>query len=188
VFVLGAAAASPRLEKYSAILGFYITAFLAPFQFVAIQVQVRGPSSAATAYEELTQKVPSGATLATIHYLPGYIDRAHGYKGLSFEPLYHADSWLAAQKNFVVLSDYQALSRVFALETRPPITDLQRADLWALEGASPDAARALWALLQDFPVPIDYVAVMGDTELAPPGMDLVAAAKSRGFLRLYRRR
>jgi hypothetical protein len=187
VFVLAAAAAVPILERHSAILGVYIAAFLIPFLFTVLEVQVRNTSRAAAQYEELTRVIPSGATLATVHYLPGYIDRAYGYKGLSFEPLYHADSWLAAQKNFVVLSDYQALSKVFALEPRPPVTDVQRADLWALEGASPDAERALRALLHSFPEPIDYVAVMGDTDLAPPGMELVAAAKSRGFLRLYRR-
>ncbi len=188
LFVLGGALATPLLERYSGWVAIVTTAFLAPFLVHAIQIQIRDVNDAVVAYEEMTKEIPAGATMITAHYRPGYIDRAYGYKGLSFEPLYHADSWLAADRGFVVLSDYQALSKVFPLEPRAPITDLQRADLWALEGASPDAARALKAILASFPYPIDYVAVMGDTDLQPDGMDLVAAAKTRGFLRLYRRR
>jgi hypothetical protein len=94
---------------------------------------------------------------------------------------------MAAQHGFVDLSDYQALSGVFGLECRPPITEQQRSDLWSLEGG--DEA-GLHRLLRE--LPIDYVLVLGDSPSQDPKldqrMDLVATAGATPFLRVYRRR
>jgi hypothetical protein len=95
---------------------------------------------------------------------------------------------VAARRSFVDLSDYQALSGVFALECRPPITDHQRADLWDLENGE---QHSLHRLLNNFPVPIDYVLVLGDAGSRDlkldPQMNLVDTAGGTPFLRVYRR-
>ena len=67
-------------------------------------------------------------------------------------------------KGWVDLSDYQALSRLFTLECRPPITDQERLDLWNLEnGDGGSALESLDRLLNGLPIHIDYVLVLGDT-------------------------
>ena len=68
---------------------------------------------------------------------------------------------MAARRGWVALSDYQPLSNLFALETRPPITKAQRDDLWHLETGDKAAEVGLKSLLQTFPDGIDYVIVMG---------------------------
>jgi hypothetical protein len=99
---------------------------------------------------------------------------------------------MAARHGWVDLSDYQALSRVFGLECGPLITDQQRADLWDLEKGEGSGLASLHRLLNDFPVPIDYVLVLGDARSQNLGldgrMDLVQTAGSGDFLSVYRRK
>jgi hypothetical protein len=184
VCVLGIAAvcSNSQWRRASGAIALITTAFLVPFLLTAMSMNVQRVSHAVAVYRGLTRDIPPGATVATVHYPSGYVAREFGYKGISLDPLYHADSWLGAQRGFVVLTDYQALSRVFALECRWPITDLQRADLWALEAADSSVEATLRRVHG-----ADYILVFGNTDLTPdaPAV-LVANASSRGFLRVYR--
>ena len=75
----------------------------------------------------------------------------------------HLDSWMAAQRRFIALTDYQALARMFPVTYQPKISVEAQYQLWDLENdTSKTAPQALRTLLKSFPVPIDYVVVFGD--------------------------
>ena len=190
VFILGCmvAASGARLQMLGAPLALYITSFLGVQLYHSMNRNVRNVSHAVEDYARATDAIPAGATVVRVHFDTVPMSRQYGFRGLALDPIYHADAWMAARRGFVDLTDYQALSGVFALECRPPITEQQRSDLWSLE--SGDEA-SLHRLLDHFPVPIEYVLVLGD--VGPRDlklnaqMDLVGTTGSTPFLRVYRR-
>ena len=193
VFILGiaVAASGARMQMLGAPLALYVTGFLGVQLYRSMNWNVRNVSRAVDDYARATDAIPAGATAVQIHFDTSAVSRQYGYRGLTLDPLYHADSWTAARQHFVDLSDYQALSRLFALEFRPPITDQQRSDLWNLESDNQSSLASLHRLLDDFPPAIDYVLVFGDpgsqTLDLEKQMDPVATAGTPPFLRVYRR-
>jgi hypothetical protein len=194
VFILGCtvAASGSRMQMLGLPVALYITGFLGVQLYRSMNRNVRNVSHAAEEYARATDAIPAGATVVRIHFDTVPMSRQYGYRGLALDPVYHADSWMAARRGWVDLSDYQALSRVFALECGPLITDKQRQDLWNLEQGEESGLASLHRLLNDFPAPIEYVLVLGDSgawKLGLEGqMELVGTAGSGGFLSVYRRR
>jgi hypothetical protein len=194
VFILGCtvAASGSRMQMLGVPVALYITGFLGVQLYRTMNRNVRNVSRAVEEYARATEEIPPGATVVRIHFDTVPMSRKYGYRGLSLDPVYHADAWMAARHGWVDLSDYQALSRVFALECTPLISDRQRADLWDLEKGEEGGLASLRRLLDDFPVPIDYVLVLGNTGSEHVGldgqMDLVQTTGTGGFLRVYRRR
>ena len=170
-------------------MALYITGFLGVQLYRSMNRYVRNVSHAAEDYARVTDAIPAGATVVRIIFDTVPMSRLYGYRGLALDPMYHADAWVAARHKWVDLSDYQALSRVFALECGPLMTDQQRSDLWNLENGDPASLRRL---LNDFPAPIDYVLVLGDARFENLGldqrMDLVDRAGTGLILSVYKRR
>jgi len=193
VFILGStvAASGSRMQALAAPVALYVTGFLGVQLYHSVNKYVRNVGNAVADYAKATDGIPAGATVVRIHFDTVPMSRQYGYRGLALDPMYHVDSWMATHHSFVDLSDYQALSKVFALECRPPITDEQRIDLWSLEQGVELGMASLPRLLADFPVPIDYVLVLGDPgshHLDLSKFNLAATAGSGNFLAVYRRR
>jgi hypothetical protein len=194
VFILGCtvAASGSRMQILGLPVALFITGFLGVQLYRSMNRNIRNVSHAVEEYARATDAIPAGATVVRIHFDTVPLSRQYGYRGLALDPIYHADSWMAARRGWVDLSDYQALSRVFALECTPLISDKQRADLWNLEQGEKSGLASLHRLLYDFPVPIEYVLVLGDAGSQNLGLDsqmeLVETAGTGGFLSVYRRR
>jgi hypothetical protein len=191
VFILGCMAASSgaRMQMLGLPMALYVTGFLGVQLYYSMIRNVQNVSRGVEDYARATDAIPAGATVVRIHFDTVPMSRQYGYRGIALDPIYHADAWMAARRGFIDLSDYQALSGVFALECRPPITEHQRADLWDLENGE---QHSLHRLLNNFPAPIDYVLVLGDAGSRDlkldRQMDLVDTAGGTPFLRVYRRK
>lgn len=192
VFILGSlvAASGSRMQKIALPVALYATGFLSVQLYRSMNRNVRNVSHAIEDYARATEAIPEGARVVRIHFNTVPMSRKYGFRGLSLDPMYHADSWMAARRGWVDLSDYQALSRVFALELRPPVSDLQRGDLWNLESGDGDGLTSLHRLLDSFPHPIQYVLVLGNTgsrKLDLDGWSVVGTAGEPAFLEVFRR-
>jgi hypothetical protein len=86
----------------------------------------------------------------------------------------------------VDISDYQALTRLFPVDHKPLISEEKRFQLWDLEGSGTTSVASLTNILNDFPVRIDYVVVLGDSPTLEPGK-LVGVNPGDPFVRVYRR-
>jgi hypothetical protein len=191
VFILGCTVASSgaRMQMLAAPLALYVTGFLGVQLYHSMNRNVRNVSHAVEEYAQATSAISARSTVVRIHFNTMSVSREYGFRGLALDPVYHADAWMAARHGFVDLSDYQALSSVFALECRPPITEQERSDLWSLENGNADSVASLHRLLDDFPVPIDYVLVLGDAGSQKLELDQWGSlVDSRSFLRVFRRR
>ena len=194
VFILGCtvAASGARMQMAALPVALVITGFLGVQLYRSMNRNVRNVSTAVEEYARATDSIPAGATVVRIHFDTVPMSRRYRYRGLALDPMYHADAWMAARHGWVDLSDYQAPSRVFALEFCPVITDEERSGLWNLEKGDQGGLASLQLLLHDFPSPIDYVLVLGDARSfklwLDQQMDLVATAGTGDFLSVYRRR
>ena len=194
VFILGCtvAASGSRIQMLAANVALYVTAFLGVQLYQTMNRNVRNVSLAAEDYARATDAIPKGATVVRIRFDTVPMSRQYGFRGIPLDPMLHADAWMAARHDWVDLSDYQALSRVFALECRPPISDKQRADLWLLESGDAAGIASLYRLLEDFPTPIEYVLVLGDAHAQnlrlDRWMEWAGGVGSGKFLSVYRRR
>jgi hypothetical protein len=194
VFILGCtvAASGSRMQMAALPVALVITGFLSVQLYRSMNRNVRNVSRAVEEYARATDSIPAGATVVRIHFDTVPMSRRYQYRGLALDPMYHADAWMAARHGWVDLSDYQAPSRVFALEFQPVITDQQRSALWNLEKGEEGGRASLQQLLHNFSSPIDYVLVLGDPRSFKLGldqkMDLVETAGTGDFLSVYRRR
>jgi hypothetical protein len=192
-FVLASTVAlsGSRMQIAGPIIALVVAGLLATALYQERNENVVRVAAAAADYNAATKDIPAGARVARVRFVGDAIPKRYGYSGLMLDPMIHADSWVAARKGFVALTDYQALSKVFATELRPPITDYQRGDLWSLEVGNETSLAALRRLLKEFPVPIDYVLVTGEkgpTNLdLGPDMELMSSTPGQTLLRVYRR-
>jgi hypothetical protein len=185
-----------RMRALGTPVAIYITCFLTATLLHQARHNVRDAGRAASAYATVLDQVPAGATVVRLRYPTEKTTVRFGYDDILPDPLYHADSWVAARRHFLALSDYQAISQVFPVAFRPIVPDLKRAQLWDLEGVGPNALASLKAVLQDFPLPIDYVVVLGDDTpekagevtraLSDLGSSMTLAA-ANSFVHLYKR-
>jgi hypothetical protein len=169
-FILGCvvAVSAERVHRIAPHVAVYVAVLVGADVYHAIRLDARAVGRAVADFARATAEIPAGAKVARMLYPSEKIAKQYGFKGLAFHPLSHADSWAAARSGWVALSDYQPLSSLFALETRPPITKTQRDDLWHLETGDEAAEVGLKSLLQTFPGGIDYVIVMGGS--GPSGL------------------
>jgi hypothetical protein len=185
-----------RMQALRTPVAIYITCFLTATLLHQARHNVRNAGCAAAAYAAVLGQVPAGATLVRLRYPTEKTSVRFGYDDIVPDPLYHADSWVAARRRFLALSDYQAISQVFPVAFRPIVPDLKRTQLWDLEGVAPNAFASLKAVLEGFPAAIDYVVVLGDDTpekagevaqvLSHLGSSMTLAGEN-SFVHLYKR-
>jgi hypothetical protein len=189
-----------RMRRLRTPLSIYVACFLAFNLFHAMRHNVRRVRHAIHAYAAALDSIPQGATVVRIRYPHLKTRERFGFDTIALDPLMHIDSWMAAQRRFILLSDYQALTRTFPVAYQPKISVDTQYLLWDLENdASPTSTQALRTLLASFPVPIDYVIVFGDgtrgresevaTVLTEIGarMELVDTDPGNSFVRVFKR-
>jgi len=198
LFVFGCLLAQSvhRMSALRTPVAIYVACFLTATLVHQARHNVRNAGRAASAYAAVLNQVPAGATVVRLRYPTDKTGARFGYDDILLDPLYHADSWVAARRKFLALSDYQAISQVFPVAFRPVVPDLKRTQLWELEGVGPNAFASLKAVLEDFPGPIDYVVVLGDDTpekagevtqvLSHLGSSMTLAAEN-SFVHLYKR-
>ena len=123
-----------------------------------------------------------------------------GFERAALDPLFHVDSLMAVRRKLVALSDYQAMSKLFPVAFRPEIPVEKQSQLWDLEGTGTTTEASLREILNDFPVKIDYVVLLGDG--TPPEraaefqsiesylsstFQLAWTDPSKSFVRVYKR-
>ncbi|MFN3327057.1 MAG: hypothetical protein ACK5AZ_26490 [Bryobacteraceae bacterium] len=143
-------------------LSLYAGAFFAFYLLQAHAVNVRNTSDMVIAYRKALEPVRPGATAIRLLYNTDDSRKAYGVEAAALNPLYHADALVAAERKFIMLSDYQALDRIFPVRTLPKFSDVDRARLWGLEGVGDRGPEELALLHGELPVPIDYVVLVGD--------------------------
>jgi len=158
-------------------------------------------SNVAGNYLAVARRIAPGSSLVRLHYPTPELPAQYGYAGSGRDPVFHLDALVAARGRCLDLSDYEALSRVFPVVFKSYVDPGHLSVLWSFEGPDPDSDQALRWIDSDFPVPVDFVLVVGDIhspEAAPMGMPkmidyldstrrLLAASPDRVF-RLYERR
>jgi hypothetical protein len=168
---------------------------------VATQRTAEAVSHAVKDYVDMAGQIAPGASLVRLRYPTPQIAAAYGFEGIGRDPLFHLEALLAAEKRALDLSDYEAISAAFPVVYKSSVDPGQLSGLWSFEGPDPDAPTTLHWIDENFPVPIDYVIVVGDThspEAARMGMSqtlgylngamqLVAVSSNQAF-RLYERR
>jgi hypothetical protein len=201
VFLIGGIGASSvvRLRPARVPVALYI-ACLVFASALSTARTARGMSAAADEYLSVANQLPPESSFIRLRYpLPSAAAR-YGYEGARRNPLYHLDALAAVRCRCLDLSDYEAISRVFPVFYRSTVAIAQQYQLWSLERPGTDSVHAVTSLRQSFPVPIDYVLLVGD-EASPDAvragmpemmqylasnMSLLATSSNR-LVRLYRR-
>lgn len=200
VFLFGAMLASSagRLRPLWPAVSLYVTCFLAGSLWTSLSA-TRAIGRAVDAYVSATDAIPAGATLIRFHYPTPRVPGRFGFEGIPFAPMFHVDSYAAARRRAVNLTDYQAASGVFPVVYGPAIDTVHRYAFWGLETPGMKGAE-VFRWLQSTAPRFDYVVVTGQ-ETTPPtsdigaliaaleaGMKLVAKGGDDVFVRVYGRR
>lgn len=203
VFVFGCIAASTveRIRAIALPVSVYVTAFLSVTLIHTYRHNVANLSDAVWQYTEPLERIPEGATFLRVRFPAEQTRVRLGIDPLASEPFFHADALVAAKRRLVALTDYQALTNVFPVTLRKELPPELRPRLWDLEGTGPNAVTSARALLEQSPVPFDYVVLLGDgtpDETAGAYLTVRRELESRmqcigedvagGFVRVYRRR
>jgi hypothetical protein len=195
VFVFGGILANSvsRMRPLRTPLSIYVACFMVANLIHTMEHNVWNASDAVYAYASALDRIPSGATIVRLRYPTEKTRERFGFSQVALDPFFHVDALIAARRRLVDLSDYQVLTRTFPVVFRPTIQDWQRYKLWDLEGSPSDGAAALKPLLATFPVPIDYVVVVGDDTLAlvselKASMELIATDRVGPFVYVFKRR
>ena len=203
VFFLGCAAASTvgRLRPLRTPVSVFVACMVAASLVTAYRRNAVSVSSAIDSYLAAMARIPAGSTLVRVLYSTDRVRTHFGFQDVVLNPLYHADALIAAQNKLVDLSDYQAGRELFPVHFSNRIPDDLRYPLWMLEGGPTDTTPFLRKVLNECPIPIDYVVVVGDRPPADRAadfnatmreldsrMDLFAADPTNAFVQVYRRR
>jgi hypothetical protein len=203
VFILGCAAASTvgRLRSLRTPVSVFVACMVAGTLATAQRRNTTSVSSAIDAYVAAMARIPAGSTLVRVLFPTDRARARFGFQDVVFDPLYHADALVAAQRKLVDLSDYQAGRELFPVHFSNRIPHDLRHPLWMLEGGPTDTAPVLRKVLNECPIPIDYVVVVGDrppADRAPDfnatlreldsRMDLFATDSTNAFVQVYRRK
>ncbi len=202
VFILGGLvlATARRLRPLRIPFDIYVFALLIA-TLVSTQHSLWNYSDAVDDYLYATKEIPRGARFVRLRYPTPDIPIRYGFEDLGRDPLFHLDSYVAAQCKCIDMTDYQAPNNIFPVVFSPAIEIAQRYGLWSFETPRDDAAEVLKWLQSTLPVPIDYVILVADE--STPGvngasfnavlkrldssMRLVATSGGRPFVRVYRR-
>lgn len=164
IFVLGCLVALTldRLRQIQTALAIYVFMFLSFSIWSTWKTNVIGASRAIQAYAAALERIPPGSTFVRVH-LPTEATRHRlGFERAALDPLFHADSLVAARRKLVALSDYQAMSKLFPVAFRSNISTEKQYQLWDLEGTGTTTEASLKEVVKHFPVKIDYVVLLGD--------------------------
>jgi hypothetical protein len=201
--LLGCAAASTvgRLRPLRTPVSVFVACMVAGSLAAAHRRNAASVSSAIDAYLAAMTRIPAGSTLVRVLFPTDRARTRFGFQDVVSDPLYHADALIAAQSRLIDLSDYQAGRELFPVHFTERIPDDLRHPLWMLEGGPTDTAAVLRKVLNECPIPIDYVVVVGDRPPADHAadfnatvreldsrMDLFAADPTNAFVQVYRRK
>jgi hypothetical protein len=163
VFLFGSpvAASGTRVRALRTPVSVYITCFVAANLIFTAQL-IRKISVAADVYALALEKIPEGSTLVKVQYGTQMARDRYGYDDIADDPLFHADSWMAARRRLIDLTDYQPLSRVFPITLRREFPGALQNSMRSLEDAALAGFEPLPKILADLPVRADYVVLVGD--------------------------
>lgn len=163
-FIFGCIVASTvaRLRPLRVPVALYVTCFLTATLLHTLKYNVRHVSQATAAYAAALEKIPVGATFVRLRFATEATRKRFDFEPVALDPFFHVDALIAAKRKLVALSDYQALSHLFPISYQPKVPEAKQFELWDLEGTGPNGVSSLRELLKDFPVPIDYVVLLGD--------------------------
>jgi hypothetical protein len=170
VFVLGGLllATVQRMRPVRLPFGIYAFALLLG-TLASTQATLRNYSVAVETYLTATKVIPKGARLVRLRYPTPDVPEHYGFLEIGRDPLFHLDSYVAAQCECLDLTDYQAPNNIFPVVFSQDFPHDQRWALWSFEGPTPDADQMLKWLESTLPVPIDYVILVADR--STPGVD-----------------
>jgi hypothetical protein len=203
VFILGCAAASTvgRLRPLRTPMSVFVACMVAGTLATAQRRNTASVSSAIDAYMAAMASIPARSTLVRVLFPTDRARARFGFQDVALNPLYHADALVSAQHKLIDLSDYQAGRELFPVHFSNRMPDDLRHPLWMLEGGPTDIAPVLRRVLNECPIPIDYVVVVGDRPPADRAsdfnatlreleskMDLFAADSTNTFVQVYRRK
>lgn len=160
----------------------------------ATQRTVAAASNALGDYFAVADQIPEGATFVRFRYPTPHLLEKYGIAGIGRDPLFHLEAIVAAKRRAVDLGDYEEISDVFPVVYKRFINRDYLYTFWSFEGPEPTARKGFDWVRENFPAPIDYVLLVGDTaESRVMGEYLesimsVAAESPSHWYRLYRRR
>jgi hypothetical protein len=189
-----------RMQAVRTPVSIYVASFLIFTLLQAAYENVRTVSRAVAVYADAMKVLPPGAKFVRMRYPNETTRNRFGFGELALEPMLHVDSLVAAERGLIALTDYQPISHAFPVIVSPRVPMHKQYQLWELENEkSTNAAATLQTLLSDFPVPIDYVMIVGD---GTPGrekdlkdmlakldasMRLISTDQSGSWIRIYQR-
>jgi hypothetical protein len=119
-------------------------------------------SNVAGDYLAVASGVAAGSSLVRLRYPTPQLAAQYGYQGSGRDPVFHLDALVAAGGHCLDLSDYEALGRIFPVVFKDYLNAGQLSGLWSFEGPDPDSDKTLRWINDSFPVPADFVLVVGD--------------------------
>ena len=164
VFIFGCLTAWSimRLRPLRRGVGLYVACLLGATLY-DVMADVRRASVALKDYVSLLNLLPDGATIVRLRYPVTKTRLQLGFDRMALDPLLHADSLVAVRRKLVDLSDYQAATFTFpVVYRRGLVSDQKRWEIAALEGTGTDGSKSLMGLIEESPVPIHCVVLLGD--------------------------
>ena len=153
-------------------------------------------------YLKVARHIAPGSSFVRLRYPAPGLAAHYGYEGIGRDPVFHLDALVAADGHSLDLGDYEALDdRIFPVVFKSYVDRMQLSGLWSFEGPDPDSDKTLQWIEYSFPVPADFVLVVGDIrspdsvrmgmpriiDYLDSTMRPVASSPGRTF-RLYQRR
>ena len=202
VFILGGLllATARRLRPLRVPFDIYVFVLLIGTLF-STQASLWNYNDAVEDYLDATNQIPKGARLVRLRYPTPDIPERYGFENIGRDPLFHLDSYVAAQCGCIDLTDYQAPNNIFPVVFSQRLSDAQRYKLWSFEGPGLDTDQDLKWVQSTLPVPIDYVILVADQ--STPGVEgaafnallmrltsemrLIGTSAHQPFVRVYQR-
>jgi len=179
-------------------LGFSLCFAIATLACLIAIMRVNGRACRfADGYRSVLNVIPAGSTVVRLRY-PAPVNSARfGIPSdLLFLPLLHTDSFVAAERGCIELSNYEAAARVFPIVFQPRFSPEQQWLLWTLDNPENDGAKTLKRLRETLPTSVDYYVLLGEDsvpgvpqvtkDLESAGNRLVKSAGDPPYARLYR--
>ena len=200
VFLFGCplAASVTRMKFLRVPVSVYIACCVAANLVVTCRIE-RSIGRAAASYEAALEAIPEGSALARMNYgIQGAKDR-YGFDAIASDPLFHADALVAARRNLIDLTDYQAPNRAFPVTFQKRFTGTQQSRLYRLEVGESAGLETLKDIANGLPVRVDYIVLVGDDgsemvrhsdfskTLAWLGDTSSLVSEADSFVRVYRR-
>jgi len=173
----GIVSASASVQRIPGIVLIALIAILTVAGLIRVGQVNRHANAFAGSYLSVLDRFPSGSTIVRLNYPTPASSQQFGIPAdLLFLPLLHVDSYAAAMRGSVVLSDYQAVTRTFPVVFRDAFSPRQQQLLQRLDAPQFVAPEDFRELVLSLPVPVDYFVVLGDfSSNTGPGMDPVQA-------------